>query len=119
MGTKLFDRNSTAEILIAMGISARCASSQSAPLSTRFAQYPPTDGHDITALFRNRYEILGKHDSALRLTPSNECLGAGERLRREIHLRLVVQNEFAAVQSMAQAALYGSAAPGHARSWRA
>src|ERR1700730_10703736 len=77
------------------------------PLATRLAQYPPTDGHEITALFRNGYEIIRKHDSSFRLAPSNECLSAGESLRHEIHLRLVVQHEFATVQSMAQAALNG------------
>src|ERR1700679_885993 len=77
------------------------------PLAAGFAQYPSTDGHDITALFRNGYEILGIYDSSLRLAPSNECFGAGESLRREIHLRLVVQGEFAAVQGMTQATFDG------------
>src|SRR5665213_1544980 len=76
-------------------------------LAARFAQYPPTDGHDIAALFRNGYEILRKHHAPFRLVPSNECFGAGESLRREIYLRLVVQLKFAPVQSMAQTAFYG------------
>src|SRR5450432_1898016 len=77
------------------------------PLAAGFTQYPATDGYDISALFRNGYEILGEHNSALRLAPSNEGLGPGEGLRFEIHLRLVVQHEFAAVQSVAQIALDG------------
>src|SRR6202789_4022378 len=77
------------------------------PLAAGFPQYPSTDGHDITALFRNGYEILGIYDSPLRVAPSNECFGAGESLRREIHLRLVVQGEFAALQGMTQATFDG------------
>src|ERR1700733_5338005 len=77
------------------------------PLAVGFAQDPSTDGHDITALFRNGYEILGIYDSSLRLAPSNECFGAGEGSRREIHLRLVVEGEFAAVQGMTQTTFDG------------
>ena len=51
------------------------------------------------------HELRGRHESALRMTPADERLGADDRAGLQIHLRLVVQHELLPLEGAAQAAL--------------
>ena len=57
--------------------------------------------------FGNRHELCRRHEPALRVTPADESLDAGELPRVQAHYRLIVQHEFVTFDGAVQSAFEG------------
>ena len=62
-------------------------------LPAGFAKYPASNLQDQAAVFRNRHELAGRDDAAIRMLPAYQRLGAGDLRSGEIHLGLVMQQK--------------------------
>jgi hypothetical protein len=64
-----------------------------AQCSTRAFQRPGADGLDETPLFRNRYELPGRHQPSNGVIPAQQRLHAQDRAGADIDLGLILENE--------------------------
>lgn len=72
-----------------------------------FCKAPVADGLDDIAGFGVGDEVLGRKDAPLWMSPANECLDTDDSAVKEVYFRLVVKDEFVAVQGAAQIAAAG------------
>jgi hypothetical protein len=99
------ERNSTAEILIATRIGGIPASSQARPWRqpSRSTHLPSgTTKPDSSAIVMN---LSGWHESANRMSPADQHLGADDLLGDQVDASLIVQHELLAIDRAAQVAL--------------
>jgi hypothetical protein len=66
-------------------------------------QYPPADRHDQTCFLGDGDEARRGHQAEVRMPPAQQGFHAGDLLRPQIELRLVVQGKFVPLQRMTQA----------------
>ncbi len=74
-------------------------------LAQRCTQHPATQRPNKPGLLGNRDEHIWRNQPALRVTPADQRFDGGQRARPDVHLRLVVQDELAAVDRVAQVSL--------------
>ena len=72
---------------------------------TGLTEHPPTDRHDESALFGNWDEFCRRHESEVRMPPTDERLDPDDCARLQVNLGLVVQHQFLSLQGVAQAIL--------------
>ena len=65
-------------------------------------EQPLAQRNDQSGFFRDRDEVVRQDDSALRVCPSKQCFTGGDAPRGHLHNRLVVDQEFVAIERMAQ-----------------
>src|SRR5579863_311190 len=71
-------------------------------LAACFAQRPIADGHNQAGLLRNGDEPRRLDQAALWMTPADERLDPGNRMRPQIYLWLIMQHEFALLERVPQ-----------------
>src|SRR6188472_906445 len=74
-------------------------------LCTCGPEHPSADRDDETHLLGEGNEVERRDQSAIRMLPAQERLGARDRLVRELHVRLVVDVELAALERVAEVRL--------------
>src|ERR1035441_9355815 len=74
-------------------------------------EHPFTDGHDQPAVLRNPYELIGWHETQLRVLPAEERFQPSDPSSPNIHLRLVHEREFFVVERQSQAISQGQPFP--------
>jgi hypothetical protein len=65
-------------------------------------QDPVAERHDQAGVFRDRNELVGADQSALRMTPAYQRLGPADALSPHVNDRLIVQLELAVRNRLAQ-----------------
>ena len=99
--------------------SAATASYHALGLPARFMENPEPDRFNQPAVLGHRHE-LGRFDqSAARVAPADQRLGADDAAGFQVHLRLVEQLEFLLVERLSQAGFDRQAVRRPARSSRA
>ena len=74
-------------------------------LDTGLMQDPVAERQDKAGFLRQRDELAGRDESALRMQPAHQCFGADHAARR-IHLRLIVKNQLVLEHGLAQIDLH-------------
>ena len=74
-------------------------------LHTGGVQHPFPDRHDEPGFLGERDELDGRHNTEIGMLPAHQRLDARDPLRIEVELRLIMQEELAALQAAAQGRL--------------
>jgi hypothetical protein len=73
-----------------------------AQLAADLADHPFADRQDQAGIFEDGDEFQRRHQAALRMLPAQQGFEAADAAARQVQLGLVVQQEFAALQRLAQ-----------------